>query len=182
MSMAYVSECIGRVKDDDTIVFNEYTLRPEHCGFERPGTFFHNSPAGGLGWGLGAALGAKLALRERTVIATLGDGAYIFANPTAGHWVAEAYELPILTIVFNNSLWGAVRRATQAMYRDGAAAEDGWRGLAELSPSPAFDKLVQAHGGHGERVERAEELPGALQRALEATRKGKQALLNVICE
>lgn len=182
MSMAYVSECVARAKDDDTVVFNEYTLKLEQCGFERPGTFFHNSPAGGLGWGLGAALGAKLALPQRTVIATLGDGAYIFANPTAGHWVADAYKLSILTVVFNNSLWGAVRRATNSMYREGAAAQDDWRGLARLSPSPAYEKVVEAHGGYGERVDRAEDLPGALGRALEATKKGQQALLNVICE
>jgi acetolactate synthase-1/2/3 large subunit len=54
--------------------------------------------------------------------------------------------------------------------------------LANLSPAPAYEKLIEAHGGHGERVERAEELPSALQRALAATKNGKQALLNVICE
>ncbi len=182
MSFAWVSKCIGDAKGEDAVVFNEYPLRQEQCAFERAGTFFHNSPAGGLGWGLGAALGAKLALRERTVIATLGDGAYIFANPTAGHWVAAAYQLPILVVVFNNSLWGAVRRATHGMYRNGVSARDDWRGLAGLSPSPAYEKLVEAHGGHGERVDRAEDLPAALERALAATRKGKQALLNVICE
>jgi acetolactate synthase I/II/III large subunit len=182
MSFAWVSRCIGEAKGDDAIVFNEYPLRQEQCAFERPGTFFHNSPAGGLGWGLGAALGAKLARRERTVIATLGDGAYIFANPTAGHWVAAAYELPILVVVFNNALWGAVRRATSGMYKAGVSARDDWRGLASLAPAPAYEKLVEAHGGHGERVERAEDLPAALERALAATRKGQQALLNVICE
>ena len=182
MSFAYVSRCIAEAKGDDAIVFNEYPLRQEQCAFERPGTFFHNSPAGGLGWGLGAALGAKLARRERTVIATLGDGAYIFANPTAGHWVAAAYELPILVVVFNNALWGAVRRATSGMYKGGVSARDDWRGLASLAPAPAYEKLVEAHGGHGERVERAEDLPAALERALAATRKGQQALLNVICE
>jgi acetolactate synthase I/II/III large subunit len=182
MSFAYVSRCIAEAKGDDAVVFNEYPLRLEQCPFDRPGTFFHNSPAGGLGWGLGAALGAKLALKDRTVIATLGDGAYIFANPTAGHWVAAAYGLPILVVVFNNSLWGAVRRATSAMYKNGVSARQDWRGLANLSPAPAYEKLIEAHGGHGERVERAEDLPQALARALAATRKGKQALLNVLCE
>jgi len=182
MSFAWVSQCIGEAKGDEAIVFNEYPLRQEQCPFERPGTFFHNSPAGGLGWGLGATLGAKLACPERTVIATLGDGAYIFANPTAGHWVAAAYELPILVVVFNNSLWGAVRRATSGMYESGVSARNDWRGLASLAPAPAYEKLVEAHGGHGERVDQAEALPAALERALAATRKGKQALLNVICE
>ena len=48
-----------------------------------------SSPAGGLGWGLGAALGAKLAAPDTFVVATLGDGAYMFSNPTVGHWVGE---------------------------------------------------------------------------------------------
>jgi acetolactate synthase-1/2/3 large subunit len=182
ISFEYASQCIAQAKDDDTIIFNEYPLRLEQCGFERPGTFFALSPAGGLGWGLGAALGGKLAAPERTVIATLGDGAYIFANPTAGHWVAEAHNIPILTIVFNNGIWGAVRRSTQSMYQDGASARGDWRGLAKLSPSASYEKLVEAHGGYGERVERPGDLPAALQRALASVRNGKQALLNIVCE
>ena len=72
----------------DAIIFNEYPLRPDHCAREKPGTFFALGPAGGLGWGFGAALGAKLAAPDAFVVATLGDGAYMFSNPTVGHWVA----------------------------------------------------------------------------------------------
>jgi acetolactate synthase-1/2/3 large subunit len=178
----WISRCLHEAKDDETIVVNEYPLRLDHCGFEEPGRYFGLSPAGGLGWGLGAALGAKLAAPQRTVIATLGDGAYVFANPTAGHWVARAHDLPILTVVFNNSRWAAVRNATVAMYRGGVAARTGGTLLADLSPSPDYAKLVEAHGGHGERVDRATALPDALQRALAEVRRGRQALLDVVCE
>jgi acetolactate synthase-1/2/3 large subunit len=176
----WISRCIGEAKGD-ALVINEYPLRLEHCAFEEPASYFGLSPAGGLGWGLGAALGAKLAAPERLVIATLGDGAYVFANPTAGHWVARAHGLPILTVVFNNSRWAAVRNATVAMYKDGVAARAGGTLLADLSPSPDYAQLVEAHGGYGERVERAEALPDALARAIAATRSGRQALLDVIC-
>lgn len=182
ISPDYLSRCIGEAVDADAIIVNEYPLRQDHCPRQRPGTFFGLSPAGGLGWGMGAALGAKLAAPERLVVATLGDGAYIFANPTACHWVAEAHALPILTILFNNALYGAVRNSTLAMYRDGAAARDGGRMLAELGPAPAFEALAAASGGHGERVERPEDLPAALARAIAAVRGGRQALLNVICD
>ena len=178
----WISRCIGAAKDDATIVVNEYPLRLEHCAFETPGRYFGLSPAGGLGWGLGAALGAKLAQPERTVIATLGDGAYVFANPAAGHWVARAQGLPILTVVFNNSRWAAVRNATLAMYRDGVAASGGGTLLADLQPSGDYAKIVEAYGGYGERVERATALPDAIGRALAETRGGRQALLDVICE
>jgi acetolactate synthase-1/2/3 large subunit len=178
----WISRCIGEAIGGDALVINEYPLRLEHCAFERPGSYFGLSSAGGLGWGLGAALGAKLAAPDRLVIATLGDGAYVFANPTAGHWCARAHDLPILTVVFNNSCWAAVRNSTVAMYRDGVAARSGGTLLADLSPSPDYTKLVEAHGGYGERVDRAEALPGALARAIAETRRGRQALLDVVCE
>jgi acetolactate synthase-1/2/3 large subunit len=54
--------------------------------------------------------------------------------------------------------------------------------LASLEPSPAYEKIVEASNGYGERVEAADDLPDALERALRAVRKEKrQALLNVIC-
>lgn len=178
----WISACIHDAVGDDAIIVNEYPLRQPQCPQTRPNTYFGLSPAGGLGWGLGAALGAKLAAPDRLVVATLGDGAYIFANPTACHWVSEAHDLPVLTVIFNNALYGAVRNSTRAMYHDGHAAQDAYRMLAELSPSPRFERGVEASGGLGIRVERAEELPAALERAVEAVRGGRQALVNVLCE
>ncbi len=132
----FLSRAIGEAVGPDAVIVNEYPLRVEHCAREVPGTYFGLSPAGGLGWGLGAALGAKLAAPDRLVVATVGDGAYVFANPTACHWVSAAHDLPILTVVFNNAAYGAVRNSTLAMYRDGLAANDGAGLLADLSPSP----------------------------------------------
>jgi acetolactate synthase-1/2/3 large subunit len=105
----------------------------------------------------------------------------MFANPTACHWVADAHRLPILTIVFNNALWGAVRNATLTMYGQGAAAQERGRLLADLRPCPAYEKLIEAQGGFGERVEQPASLPAALARAVAAVREGRQALLNVVC-
>lgn len=178
----YISHCIGQAIDADTIVVNEYPLRLPYCPRTQPGTYFGLSAAGGLGWGLPAALGAKLAAPERLVVATLGDGAYIFANPTACHWAAQAHDLPVLTIIFNNALYGAVRNSTKAMYADGVAARDAYRMLADLSPSPDFEKLVEASGGVGYRVETAADLPDVLAQAVATVRGGTQALVNIVCE
>lgn len=178
----WLSRCLGEALPADAIVINEYPLLLEHCVRNEPGSYFGLSPAGGLGWSLGAALGAQVAARDRLVVATLGDGAYVFANPTASHWTAAKYELPVLTVVFNNERYGAVRRATLSMYGQGAAAEDDGQLLADLSPSPAYEKVVEASGGYGERVELPAELPAAIERALRVvTRERRQALLNVIC-
>ena len=178
---AYLSRCIGEAFGTDAIIFNEYPLSLEHCPREKPNTFYSLGPAGGLGWGLGAAIGAKLAAPEKLIVATLGDGSYMFGNPTVSHWVQDKFKLPILSIVFNNSRYGAVRRATLSMFKDGAAGENDGRFLADLAPSPPFDQFVTAQGGHGERIEDPADVPAALLRARDAVLKDKkQVLLNVI--
>jgi acetolactate synthase I/II/III large subunit len=181
ISPEHLSRVIGETIGPDTIIVNEYPLRPDHCAREKPGTFFALGPAGGLGWGFGAALGIKLATPDAFVVATLGDGAYMFSNPMVGHWIAATHGLPILTIVFNNSRYGAVRRATLSMFKDGAAGENDGRMLADIDPSPAYETMAKAQGAYAERVDKPAELPDALVRAREAVLSGqRQALLNVI--
>jgi acetolactate synthase-1/2/3 large subunit len=179
----WLSRCIGEVAGEDAILINEYDLRLTQVSRDRPGFYFSHSPAGCLGWGVGAALGAKLAHPDRTVIATVGDGAYIFSVPTAAHMVSVTYDLPILVVIFNNQCWGAVRKTTAGLFPKGWAAKTGVFPLSDLKPSPAYEKIVEAHGGYGERVERPEQIRPALRRALKAVREDRrQAVLNVICK
>ena len=139
------------------------------------------SPAGGLGWGLPAALGAKLAAPDRLVVATLGDGAYVFNNPVAAHYVAQAENLPLLIVVFNNGGWEAVRRANRSMYPQGLAMQSNRMPLSDFSVDTAFEQVVRASDGYGARVEDPQDLPKALDAALHAVQvEGRQALLNVI--
>jgi acetolactate synthase-1/2/3 large subunit len=181
ISPEYLSHAIGEAVGEDAIIFNEYPLRPNHCPREKPNTFFALGPAGGLGWGFGAALGAKLAAPDKLVVATLGDGAYMFGNPTVGHWVSAAHNLPILAIVFNNTRYGAVRNSTMAMFKDSVAGENNGRTLADLDPSPPFEEMARAQGAHAERVEKPADLPGALARARDVVvNERRQAFLNVI--
>ncbi len=177
----YLSRCIGEMAGPDGIVVNEYQLRPDHCARTRPGTYFAISPAGGLGWSVGAALGAKLAAPDRFVVATIGDGGFVFANPTACHWAAEAHSLPIVMVVFNNTRYAAVRNATLSMFAAGAAGRENGLGLADLSPSPPFEKIAEAHGAFAARVEHPADLPGVLAAARDAVLKEKRhALVNAI--
>jgi acetolactate synthase I/II/III large subunit len=179
---AWVSHCIDRAKDPHSIVVNEYTLFLEQCSFEFPDLYFGSSSASGLGWGAGAALGAKLARPDRPVMAVLGDGAYMFANPAAVHHASALHELPVLFVIMNNAMWGAVQRSTLAMYPDGLASKSNAPPFVGLPKLPAFEKLCEAAGGYGERVDDPASLPGALQRALTVvTKERRQALLNVMC-
>jgi acetolactate synthase-1/2/3 large subunit len=162
---------------------NEYDLHLTQVELTTPGSYFAASPAAGLGWGTGAALGVKLAAPEKTVIATLGEGAYMFGCPTAAHFVSRASNLPVLFVVFNNQCWNAVKRATQGIYPNGWAAKTNNWPLTDLVPSPSYERMADVHGGYGELVEDPAEVLPALQRGLKAVREEKrQAILNIYCK
>ena len=182
INMAWASYCVGNIIDDRSIVINEYVLDPTQTCFATPGTYFRHSPSASLGWGLGAALGAKLAKPDHKIICCVGDGSYIFGVPVSAHWVSRAYDLPVLFIVFNNSRWNASKQAALSFAPDGWAANADPVPLCDLDPALDYEKICRAGGGYGERVERPEELPQALKRALKAIEiENRQALLNVIC-
>ena len=182
-TMQWIGHCVSEAKNKNDIVVTEVTFPMHMLDFELPECHYGMSPAGGLGWGLGESIGLKMANPDRRVIALVGDGGYMFGNPTPAHFICEALGLPVLTIIVNNAMWGAVRRATLSMYPDGAAAKSNDAPLTHLKPSPRFEHVVEASGGYAERVESAADLPGALERALKVIDTEKrQAVLNVICE
>jgi len=94
---------------------------------------------------------------------------------------AEERNLPVLTIVYNNALYGAVRRATLDSIRTTWRQRKTAGGLPISGADRRSSTIVEAHRGHGERVEHPAQLPAALQRAAAAVRAGRQALVNVIC-
>ena len=181
ISKSWFTRCLSDVLDDDTVVLNELGIDAVQIDVKRPGSFFGVPVSGGLGWGVGAALGAKLADESKTVICCVGDGSYIFGSGTAGHIVSTAQGLPILTIVWNNGIWNAVQSATRNTYADGFAVQTNNFAVTTLSQSFQYELICQAAGGYGERVEDPSEVPAALERALNVVRHEKrQALLNVI--
>ncbi|MEM7189588.1 MAG: thiamine pyrophosphate-dependent enzyme, partial [Pseudomonadota bacterium] len=136
--------------------------------------------SGGLGWSLPAAMGQQLADRERLIVSTMGDGSYMFANPTVCHQVAEALELPVITMILNNREWGAVRHSVKGMYPDGYASRANQMPLTALQPTPDFTLTAQASRAHTERVEHGEDLPAALDRAIDvALGERRQVLMDI---
>src|ERR1041384_8690682 len=109
----------------------------------------------------------KLAHPEETAIVRCGGGGNRFNNPTACHFVSQAYNLPLLTIVCNNAIWHSTKAATQQVMPDGWAVSTENYPLCDLTPSPRYVKIVAAPDGDGEMVDDPQQLPPALQRALQ---------------
>ncbi len=175
---ALVAHALNQVKDRDAIISDELGVPQPFLDLEEPNCFLSGS-SGGLGVGLGQALGAKIAARERQVITCCGDGSYMFGLPTAAHYVARAEKLPTLTIIMNNSMWYAVRRATLGMYPDGMAAKANKLPIVDLTPSPDYEKIVETCGGYGEKVEDPAKLVDAIARGLQKVADGTAVTLNV---
>ena len=180
MNNAWVAHCISRVREDDDVLVSESQLSLADIALRKPGTFFGTSPAGGLGWGLGAAHGVKLGESDRRVFCVVGDGSYMFGNPTPAHFVSAANDLPVLTVILNNRMWGSVRKATLGLYPDGAASRANRAPLTYLDPAPDYHRIVEASDGYGEEVKDPSDLPGALERGLKSVAVDRrQAVINV---
>ncbi len=178
----WITHCINEIKDDDSIIVRESQFAPAFADLNQPGTFFKAGASAGLGVGLGVGLGAKLAEPDRLVIATEGDGSYMFSNPISAHYVSFAQKLPILTVIFNNCQWDAVRRAAIGLNPDGYAAKSNRGPLTHFDGEAHFEKAAEIHGGFGMRVSAPGELPGALERARDVVdNEGRDAVVNVLC-
>ncbi|HTU55095.1 MAG TPA: thiamine pyrophosphate-requiring protein [Acetobacteraceae bacterium] len=164
--------------DSETIILNEaissYTLVNEHIGPLSPGSSFA-SGAGSLGWHGGAAIGAKLARPEKTVVAVAGDGSYLFSIPSTVHWMARQYRTPFLTIVLNNRGWKSPKLSTLAVHPSGYASRANDLGVS-FDPPPDYAAIAAASGGaFAATVRHADEMDAALACAFRAVRQENRA-------
>jgi acetolactate synthase-1/2/3 large subunit len=186
MTKAYVSACIGKAvaargeRAGPATVLSELGAPFEFLGLTEHDSWRQEPHSGGLGWGLPCAMGIKLADPDRLVVATMGDGSYMFANPVACHHVAEAHGIAVLTVILNNAGYGAVRFSVKDLYPTGYAAKADDVPLTGLSPTPDFAKVAESCRAYAETVTDPAELPGALERAIDqVTTHHRQAVLDV---
>ena len=132
------------------------------------GAWMDPGPLGTLGVGMPFALAAQLAHPDKRVVIIYGDGS--FGLNGFEFDTAVRFDLPIIGVIGNDGAWGQMMRPQGAMM--------GWDRLdGSLLNRTRYDKVVEALGGHGELVERPEELRPALERAAAS---GKPALVNVM--
>ena len=181
MTKSWVSLCLSRaLNGHDATVLSELGCPMEAMTLRTPGSWYQEPHSGGLGWSLPCALGMQLAQPNRLIIATMGDGSYIFANPVACHQIAEALDLPVLLLVLNNREWGAVRRAVLGTYPDGYASRTNQMPLVSLEPTPDFTKVAAASRAWSARVDAPGDLPGVLWAAIQHVSTARtQALVEI---
>ena len=125
--------------------------------FTRPRQLITSGGLGTMGFGLPAAMGAQLALRNQQVVAVVGDGGFQMTNQELA--TAVQYDLPVKILIMNNGYLGMVRQ-WQEMFYDRTYSE------VDISVAPDFVKLAEAYGAAGFRVERPAELREVMEAAL----------------
>ena len=160
---------------DETITHSP--LIRQHLPQTTPQSFFRGS--GGLGQGIGTALGIKLAAPRRPVALLVGDGSFLYNPIIQALGASKRHELPIVIVVLNNKKYEAMRKGHVHHYPDGASASKDLHYGVTID-GPDYEEFANHFGFHGQRVETRAELEGALQSALAATKAGKTAILNVM--
>ncbi|MGQ4557557.1 thiamine pyrophosphate-requiring protein [Halobellus sp. GM3] len=179
-----LSAALESIVDEDTVIVEDaVTSRSaimSQIRLSEPGSYFWKGGAG-LGWAGGAAVGAKLAAPDSRVISLVGDGSYLFANPSACALFAAEYGAPTLTVVYDNQGWNAVESATTAHYPDGVAADTS---VPESRIETEMDLSAPAMvvDAHTAVVRDPDELPHALSAAVTAIDEGTPAVLDVKIE
>lgn len=180
----FLTACVRQELNDPTaIVMSEgitnYSVIADHMVRTRPGSYFC-SGGGSLGWHGGAAIGAKLAAPDSTVVALTGDGSYMFCVPDSVHWMARRYRTPFLQVIYNNGGWNAPRFSTSAVHPNGFASRREHLDLA-FDPAPDYSGVAASAGAaHACIVRTPEEVRPAITAGLRAVREeGRCAVLDV---
>jgi acetolactate synthase I/II/III large subunit len=173
---------LGAVLPDSAIVVNEtithrLDLLQQLDRLGAGGTF--EASYGGLGVGLGMALGVKYAHPGRTVVCTIGDGAFHYNPVVASLGAAQEHRLPIMIVLFDNAGYRSQKGDVAWYYPEGEAVKGGTVVGTSIAPVPDYPLLARAYGGHGETVERPADVRAALQRGLAEVGKGRLALIDL---
>jgi benzoylformate decarboxylase len=157
---------VARAAPDDVVVVDEAISSTAgireffRCADARS---FFGLRGGGIGWGLPAALGVKLALPGRPVVALIGDGSAMYTNQAL--WTAAREGIAVVYVIVNNASYRILKQRTHAL-KGFSAEDDVYVGMDLDRPVIDFIGLARSLGMPGERVDKAAEVGGALARGL----------------
>ena len=156
-----VCDTIAKLMPMDTIVATDVGQHQmwaiQHFHFDYPGQLITSGGFGTMGFGLGAAIGAKVGNPDKMVIHIAGDGSFrMNCNELT---TVQHYGLPVITFVFDNQTLGMVRQWQNLIYKKNFSETDMDRG-------PDFVKLAEAYGLHGRRVNNQKDLAEAIKEAM----------------
>lgn len=161
--LSQVIRCLAERLPDDAIITNgagNYSIwLHRFYRYRKLGTQI--APKSGvMGYGLPAAIAAKLRHPGRDVVCLAGDGCFTMASPEFA--TAVQRNLPIVVIIVNNSMYGSIRMHQEIHFPG--------RPSGTMLLNADFALLAQSYGAHGEAIERDEDFPAAFERAVKANR------------
>ncbi len=158
-----ILESVSKLTDSQAIIVTDVGQHQmwsaQYYHFNRPGQFLTSGGLGTMGFGLGAAMGAKVGNPDQVVVHTTGDGCFRMNCHELA--TVQAYNIPVITCVFDNRTLGMVRQWQNLIYGKRFSQTD-------LDRGPDFVKLAEAYGIAGYRVTTQAEFEAAFQKALDS--------------
>jgi acetolactate synthase I/II/III large subunit len=166
---------------DAVIVEETITHRPavnRHLDRLKPGHFFSGA-IGGLGTGLGTALGVKAATPQRPVIVLIGDGAFSYNPVVAALGFCQEHRLPVMIVILNNHGFLSQKQGIPLHYPEGWAVRTNTFVGTSITPCPDYAAMARVFDGYGEKVEHPSEVRPSLERGLTALTSGSAAIIDM---
>jgi acetolactate synthase I/II/III large subunit len=178
----WAAHVLNEVLPEDAIIAEECTTERtfvlQSLPRDVPGTY-QGRNHGGLGVSVSTALGLKFAAPERLVVNIVGDGAFNYNPVFTAFGFQQQWSTPVLTVLFNNSGYAAMKNALARYYPEGWAVRTGIFPGSEIAPEPDYVRFAESFGCYAERVSDPAALRDALTRALARVREGQPALVDV---